>query len=267
MAADLVLVLDISSSMGFLTEILDRELDGIVEEANRAGRSTRFGLIPFVDNYRIDMTGNLASGRVHTTSHGLRRAVQYYRRNYTGTNRNPGDGISGPAKQNPLCEENALDALHAAAEEFPWRSYAGRIVVVATDDTFLENPDNYGDRDSDGDTSSKDFPTEGNYPARRTLSETVRALRDRNARVFSITRLAPPAASDKTAPRCAGDRRLSRSAVSDGWSTPYKGQPPIPEQLGGRNYDLDEVRKGNLSLSRTLLDVVAAGGVCALAGD
>jgi hypothetical protein len=62
------------------------------------------------------------------------------------------------------------------------------VIIVATDDTFLVTPENYGDRDADGDWTSTDFPREGNYPARRGYVETITA----RARVFAFTRLSPP---------------------------------------------------------------------------
>jgi hypothetical protein len=184
----------------------------------------------------------------------LKTAYTGYKTTYTTPNRNPGDGPTGPTTQNPICEENAPDALHAAAVDFPWRTNATHVVIAVSDDTFIEKPDNYGDRDHDGKTDKTDFPREGNYPAAYTMAEAIDALRLAKARVFSVTRLTPPGQFDLT--KCGTGRRLPWSAVSNGWSTPYNGALPIPDRTGGKNFDLDQVRSGKLSLGKTIESVV-----------
>ncbi|MGZ3427707.1 MAG: hypothetical protein ACXVCV_13710 [Polyangia bacterium] len=251
---DVVFVLDVSSSMDFVLDKLDAEIDDVVTKANALAKDAHFGLIAFVDNYKLDDTGPLSAGKVHTDGATLKTAFQNYKSVYTTPNRNPGDGPSGPTQQNPICEENALDALHAAAADFPWRDNATRVVIAVTDDTFLERPDNYGDRDGDGKEDKTDFPREGNYPAAWTVAETTDALRGQRARVFSFTRLTAPGALDPT--RCGTGRRLPWTSITDGWTTPYKGQMPIPDRTDGKNFDLDQVKSGTLSLSATIDQVV-----------
>src|SRR5262249_38319520 len=151
-----------------------------------------------------------SGGVVHTTASSLQTAFRYYRDNFTAHNRNPADGIGGLTDQNPLCEENSLDALYAAST-FPWRDNATRVVILATDDTFLERPDNYGDRDGDGLTNKMDYPREGNYPAARTMSETVAALRGTRTRVFSFSRIHEPGIFDLD--RCGTPRRFPWSGI------------------------------------------------------
>jgi len=249
---DVVLVLDTSSSMGFILSKLEGEIASVVEASNALAADSHFGLIAFQDNYAIDDSGAL--GVVHSDASSLQAAFARYRAQFTENNRNPGDGEGGPTTQNPLCEENSLDALYAAAQDYPWRENATRVVIVVTDDTFLERPDNYGDRDGDGDTTSIDFPREGNYPAMRTVSETTTALIDARIRVFSFTRLAEPGFFDPG--RCGTPRRRPWSDIRAGWSAPYDGAAPIPEQTGGANFDVDEVRDGFLSLAATINQVV-----------
>ncbi|HUH03784.1 MAG TPA: VWA domain-containing protein [Kofleriaceae bacterium] len=251
---DLVFVLDTSSSMGFVLQALENQIGQVAEAANQLAPDARFGLVVFQDNHWLDMTGPLEGGRAHTAAATLQTAFANYRTNFTDYNRNPGDGLQGPTTQNPICEENSLDGLYAAAAEFPWRDNATRVVILATDDTFLERPDNYGDRDGDGLTDKTDYPREGDYPALRTLSETVTALQTARIRVFSFTRLQPPGALDLT--RCGTPRRLPWNDITDGWTTPYAGQAPIPEQTDARNFDLDAVRTGSLSLADTINEVV-----------
>lgn len=251
---DVVFVLDVSSSMGFVLDRLETGIGLVVDAANALAPDAHFGLIAFADNYALDNTGDLENGVVHTTAATLQAAFAHYQSVYTDHNRNPGDGPTGPETQNPICEENSLDSLYAAATEFPWRSNATRVVIVATDDTFLERPDNYGDRDGDGDWDQTDYPREGNYPALWTLSETVAALVAERIRVFAFTKLTEPGFWELD--RCGTGRRLDWSQVPAGWSIPYNGAPAIPESTDGNNFDLDLVKDGTLSLETTINEVV-----------
>ena len=249
---DVVFVLDTSSSMDFVLTKLEQQIEQVVTASNMVAADSHFGLIVFQDNHFIDNTGPMANGTVHTTAQTLQTAFRYYKDNFTAKNRNPGDGITGPTTQNPICEENSLDALYAAAADFPWRDNATRVVIVATDDTYLERPDNYGDRDGDGLTNKTDYPREGNYPAAHTMAETVTALRDASVRVFSFSRIKQPGILS----RCGTGRRLAWEDITDGWTTPYNNQMPIPDQTDGGNYDLDQVKSGSLSLAATINEVV-----------
>ena len=249
---DVVFVLDTSSSMDFVLTKLDAQIAQVVTASNTIAADAHFGLIPFQDNSVLDATGPLANGVVHTSATTLQTAFKYYRDTFTLFNRNPADGPTGLTDQNPLCEENSLDALYSAAAKFPWRDNATRVIILATDDTFLERPDNYGDRDGDGLENKTDFPREGNYPAAHTVADTVTALHDAKTRVFSFSRLTQPNFLE----RCGTPRRLPWSSITDGWTTAYKGQAPIPMQTDGGNYDLDQVKNGTLSLADTIDQVV-----------
>jgi hypothetical protein len=249
---DVVFVLDTSSSMGFVLSQLEMQIAQVVTATNTLAADAHFGLIVFQDNHFIDNTGPLEAGTVHTAAASLQTAFRYYRDNFTSFDRNPGDGLNGLTTQNPICEENSLDALHAAARDFPWRPNATRVVILATDDTYLERPDNYGDRDGDGQTNQTNFPREGNYPAAWTMSETVGALRDARIRVFSFSRITQPNIFE----RCGTGRRLAWTDITDGWTTPYGTQAPIPDQTDGGNFDLDQVKNGSLSLATTINQVV-----------
>lgn len=252
---DVVLALDVSSSMGFVLDALDAEIGKVVSASNALKAGAHFGLIAFVDNVKMYATGDEGGGKIHTTAETLAAAFRDAKATYTLPNRNPADGPSGPKNQNPICEENALDALHDAATEFPWRKNAARLVIVVTDDTFLEKADNYGDRDGDHLTDKKDYPSEGDYPARFTLPETIAALKNEKIRVFSFTRSAPPGLLDFV--RCGtGRRHPTDESITFGWSQPYHGQPPIPTSTEGKNFDIDEVRTGRVSLADTINSVV-----------
>lgn len=240
--------------MSFVLDDLGNDIDGVVSAANTLATDAHFGLVAFVDNEVLDTTGPLESGKVHLAGDTLKQAFSYYETNFTEPNRNPGDGLSGPTTQNPICEENAVDGLFAAASAFPWRPNATRVIIVATDDTFLDTPDNYGDKDHDGDWNDSSYPKEGNYPAKNSLSSTVDLLKQQQIRVFSFTRLTPPGDFDFN--RCGTGRRLSWDKVSAGWSAPYNGAAPIPEATQGKNFDIEQVRSGALSLSETIKTVV-----------
>ena len=249
---DVVFVLDTSSSMDFVLDQLNTGIDQVVTASNMLAPDAHFGLIVFQDNDFLDNTGPLEAGQVHTAAATLQARFTYYKNNFTATNRNPGDGISGLTDQNPICEENSLDALYDAAAKFPWRANATRVVILVTDDTFLEKPDNYGDRDGDGLENKTDYPREGNYPAAHTVAETVGLLRQNKTRVFSFTRLTPPGILE----RCGTGRRLPWSAITNGWTTNYGSNAPIPSQTDGKNYDLATVQDGTLQLGQTINDVV-----------
>ena len=249
---DVVFVLDTSSSMDFVLTKLQQQIADVVTASNMVAADSHFGLIAFQDNFALDKTGQLGGGAVHTGAQSLQTAFNTYKTVYTQNNRNPGDGPTGPTTQNPICEENSLDSLYAAATTFPWRDNATRVVILATDDTFLEATDNYGDRDGDGLTNKTDYPREGNYPAMRTMADTVSALRAAKVRVFSFSRITQPGILD----RCGTGRRYPWADITDGWTTPYKGAAPIPMQTDGANYDLDQVKAGTLNLATTINQVV-----------
>ncbi len=246
---DVVLVLDVSSTMNFVLSKLESEIDKVVTASNALKAGAHFGLVVYADNGALSTTGDQSGGKVHTAAATLKSAFAYARTTYTAVDRNPGDGPTGPTTQNPLCEENALDALHMAATDFPWRSNAARVVIMATDDTFIEKPDNYGDADHDG-KFDKIFPfKEGDYPARFTLDETVAALTDAKIRVFSFSALKPSGCG-------TGRRHTEADAFMWGWSKPYEGKPPIPEATGGKDFDLGAVKSGTVSLAATINEVV-----------
>src|SRR6478736_5058509 len=78
---DVVFVLDVSSSMDFVLDKLDAEIDGVVTAANQLAPDAHFGLIAFADNYKRDATG--AMGTIHTGGATLKTAFQNYKTNYT----------------------------------------------------------------------------------------------------------------------------------------------------------------------------------------
>jgi hypothetical protein len=254
---DVVLVLDVSSSMGYLLDKLGNEISGIVDAANKLKPGAHFGMIGFADNGAFATNGSDANGIIHTKAATLKSAFSDFKNTYTDYNRNPADGPNGLTDQNPLCEEDSLDSIYMAAHDYPWRPGAARVIIVTTDDTFLEAPDNYGDRDGDGKEDKTDYPREGNYPAVHTVKDTVQAVKDANARVFSITRLTAPGPFSIGGKCGTGRRHSSDDSVAYGWSQPYdNNQTPIPVQTDGKNFDLDQIATGKIDLAATINGVV-----------
>lgn len=249
---DVVVVIDTSSSMDFVLDALQDELDGVVTASNELKAGAHFGVVFFQDNVLLDVSGDEEGGKVHLGAASMASAFAEVKSVYSDNDRNPADGPNGPTRQNPACEENSLDALHVAATQFPWRANAAHVVVVATDDTFLERPDNYGDGDGDGNTTDT-FPfREGDYPAATTLVETVTALKDKGIKVFSFSRVA-----NFERNTCSTLRRFpGKASVAYGWSEPYQGADPIPVQTGGKSYDLDQVKDGDVRLGDAINEIV-----------
>src|SRR5687767_5129804 len=108
---DVVLVLDVSSSMSFVLEDLEADIAQVVSAAETLAPEPHFGFIGFADNHAFATNGALEGGRVHTSASTLQTAFRDFLETYTDWNRNPGDGPSGRDTQNPICEENSLDAL------------------------------------------------------------------------------------------------------------------------------------------------------------
>ena len=71
---DVVLVLDVSSSMGFVLDDLERDIHQVVDAGNELAPDAHFGLIAFADNHMLDDTGDLEGGSVHTEAATLTSA-------------------------------------------------------------------------------------------------------------------------------------------------------------------------------------------------
>jgi len=54
---DVVFVLDVSSSMGFVLDQLGQQIGSVVTAANALAPEAHFGLVVFADNHRLDTTG------------------------------------------------------------------------------------------------------------------------------------------------------------------------------------------------------------------
>jgi len=206
---DVVFVIDVSTTMGFVLDRLAAEIEAMDREVRKHDEEPRYGLVVFVDDV---MVAN--GGKPFASIAALRTEFQRWAA-FVSTNRQ----IHTPAL-NLDWPENSLDALYLAATRFAWRPAEDtlRLVVHATDDDFGESG-----------------AVQSGQPVRHTYRGTVKALKGAGVRVATF------------AARIGG--RCECLDVSPGWFSTYKGQPSIPDATGGAAFDIDEVAIGRLALS------------------
>ena len=121
---------------------------------------------------------------------------------------------------NTTYPENSLDALWHAAESFQWRDPETtlRLVIHATDDTFLEAP-----AVLDG------------IEVEHTYEETVGALQAEEVRVAAFA-------------ATIGGPLFDPYDVDAGWFSPWNGLTAIPESTGGVVFHIDGILDGTQSL-------------------
>ena len=217
---DVVFVLDVSTSM---TPILDALYAGIADVWTYAASLTpyaRFGLVVFVDDVLVTN-----SGAPYADVAALQREFADWR-SFCSTNSEPGGG----GGFNDDCPENTIDALWDAADVYLWRPEATRVIVFATDDTFVESPGTLG---------SYDLPVHHRY------ADLVTHLQALEIRVAAF------AARDSS--NCA------IPPVHDaqpGFYTPWGGTDPLPVATGARVFDIMGVRSGAIRMSEAINDVI-----------
>jgi hypothetical protein len=206
---DVVFVIDVSTTMGFVLGRLAAEIEAVDREVRKHDQDPRYGLVVFVDDV---MVAN--GGRPFASIAALRTEFQRWAA-FAASNRQ----IHSPA-QNLDWPENSLDALYLAATRFAWRPAEDtlRLVVHATDDDFGESG-----------------AVQSGQPVRHTYRGTVKALKRAGVRVATF------------AARIGG--QCECVDVSPGWLSAYKGRPSIPDATGGAAFDIDEVALGRLALS------------------
>ncbi len=217
---DIVFVLDVSTSM---TPVLSALRDGIADVWTRAVEISPdpwFGLVVFVDDVRVTN-----EGRTYATMGTLQNEFEYWRE-FCSSNREPG-GSSG---FNNDCPENSLDALWEAANRFPWRPDSLRMIILATDDTFVERPQTLGSAD---------------IMVQRTYPEVLAALREREIRVAAF--------AARESSNC-GIPPLHDT--EPGFFTPYGADPPLPEATGAPVFDIMNVMSGSVSMAEAIGDVI-----------
>jgi hypothetical protein len=205
---DIVFVLDVSTSMGYILDTLRKEIGKVWNAAAAISTEPHFGLVVFVDD--TTMTN---SGQTYTQVSGIQaKFKQWY--DHTSTNEQ-----TQSAAGNSDWPENTLDGLYSAASDFAWRDLSDtlHVVIHATDDTFREKPDSF---------------TSG-LLANHTYAETVALLQSKEIRVASF------------AAHIGGEDGATN--VAAGFYGPWKGQTAIPAATSGQVYNIDDVG-GSISL-------------------
>ena len=216
---DIVFVVDVSTTMGFMLDRIEQQLAQIDAEARAQGLDARYGLVVFVDDVQL---GN--NGQPYADLAALQGDLARWRA-FTASNRQIGS--EAPNLDWP---ENTLDAVHLAATGFAWRPTAttARVIVHATDDDFGEAP-----------------ATQSGQVVQHTYAQTVTALRDAEVRMFSF------------AARVGG--QCECLDVRPGLFTRFHGRASLPDATGGAIFDIDEVASGKLSFVAAVAGAIKSG--------
>lgn len=223
---DVVFVLDVTTSMADDIEAARLGMEQVWRTANALRPGAQIGLVVFGDDV-LPVQGCAPFASLEALQAELARW-----RDFTRNDANPQP--AGSPYENVDCAENALDALHVAATQCPWRDGATRLVVHVTDDTFAQAPtvlatDEYGG---------------GGIAVGHTYAQTVEALRAAEVRVGAF-------AVPGTSAFCG-----EPVEVGVGYHAPYLGMPPIPAATGGRAFDLLGVRSGALDMGAAVSELV-----------
>lgn len=215
---DIVFVMDVSTTMGPFLDQLAAEIIFVDEalDAMDLPSEPHYGLVVFVDDAAL-----LNGGAPYDSVATLQQDFNTWS-DFTSTNTQ----VSGSGF-NSTWPENSLDAIYLAAAGFQWRPAEStlRLVIHTTDDTFWNGP-----------------TTADGVMIQHSYEETVMALQQREIRDFTF------------AAQIGGSCECED--VTPGWSSPYMGQPPIPEATGGLVYDIDLVLVGQVSLADALTEAV-----------
>jgi hypothetical protein len=219
---DVVFVLDVSTTMGFVLDELSDEIAAVDAAVRKHDATPHYGLVVFVDDVMV-----VRGGEPFTDIRALAKEFDRWAK-FTADNRQiraEGDNLDWP--------ENTLDALHAAATRFAWRDADDtvRVVVHATDDGFA----------SAGDVLS------GTVGVQHDYSQTVTALADAHVRVATFTA------------RIGG--KCECEDVTAGFMAPHGGASSLPDATGGAAFDLDEVARGRLHFADAIPSLVT-NAVC-----
>lgn len=219
---DIVFVMDVSTSMIGLLQKLEDEILTVDAKLKSLDvlPDINYGLVVFVDDTQI-----INMGAPYADVQTLKQDFNKWW-NFTQSNSQVNGGGS-----NGDWPENTIDALFTAAGAFQWRPMEQtlRMVIHCTDDTFGEKG-----------------AVQSGIPIQRTYDETVKALQDREVRVFVF------ADNDKTGGPGENED------VSMGFFTPYKGKTPIPDATDGGAFNINLVLADQLSLNAAINDSVEA---------
>jgi hypothetical protein len=217
---DIVFVLDVSTSMTPILGALEDGIGDVWSQALTISPDPQFGLVVFVDDVNVTNDG------LPYDSVGAIQGQFAYWREFCGSEVEPG----GSPGLNIDCPENTLDAVWTAATTFPWRENSLRIMILATDDTFRENPQTLGS---------------ARLTVQHTYAETVGELQSRQIRVAAF---AAHDSSDCSIPPVHD--------TEPGFFAPWGDQPPFGEATGADVFDIMEVRSGDISMTEAINGVI-----------
>lgn len=207
---DIVFVMDVSTTMKKMLFTLENEI-GLVwdfTEKNFKGE-TQFGLTVFVDDVTVTNNGKtfMAPQVIKSEFNKWYKSTSFNKQTQSNA-----DNTDWP--------ENTLDGLALAAKNFEWRDAEEtlRLIILATDDTFRENPDSFS----------------SGIAVQHTYDETVALLVDGKMRVGAF------------AAKIGGEK--GNIDVQPGFFTDYKGKQSIPVATGGEVYPIAEVNAGTLHI-------------------
>lgn len=208
--------LDVSGSMApFLRDVRD-ELEGFATgfpEFDRLGHGVRvdYFLVGFVNDFKVFGEGRMSSTLAIQSA--LDDAIEAGSNETNLTSNTP----------NVETEENLLDALAVIPGlSTATGTAAVKVVIIATDAEFAENPQVLGP----------------NIRVAHTYAEVRQSLADISARVHVFTRASIP-----------------------GLNIPYKNQPPLADLPGSSTARLDELT-GARDKVRARLNEIAQGAIC-----
>ena len=194
---DLVFVLDVSTSMDEIANL--RGAIALLFDRIEAGSfDVRVGLTTFENDVIVHRSGAV-----------LDRAA-FFRELDTQLMSDTWIPVPGLPRQllNFELEENLLDALHRSATEFHFRTEARRFLFAMTDDTFLEPPAEFRDRN----------------PVRHSYAEVAAALTAAQISLFSV----------------------HASQNAEGLSSAYDDHTSLVAQTGGEWLELRDARTPSL---------------------
>jgi len=216
---DVVFAVDVSTTMTFMLERIEKQIAKVDAEARAQGLDTRYGLVVFVDDIKL---GN--AGQPYADLPALQAELATWRA-FTAGNRQ----INSP-DLNLDWPENTLDAVHAAATGFAWRpaDTTLRMIIHATDDDFGEAP-----------------AIQSGQTVKHSYADTIAALRHAEVRMFSF--------AAKIGGQC------ECLDVRPGLYTRFHGRPSLPDATGGAVFDIDDVASGKLGFAAAVGGAIKAG--------
>lgn len=208
---DLVFVVDVSTTMQGLPQLRAGALS-LFDLAERNAVDLRIGLVTFVNDVVVHDGGAFLDRAAF-----LRELDSQLNAGHNGPN---------PALPRHVLNfdfpENSLGALDRAAAAFAFRPAARRVLLLMTDDTFLEPPAVF----SDG------------TPASVSLEQVATALEERGVRLVAI----------------------HASSNGRGFSSNDDGAPSLVAASGGTWLELADVVAGTRPLAPWLAHLAAGGG-------